>query len=382
MTDIKTLMEASGMHKGFLGAEYVDRLPHLTLIEATSQLPCIVVEEQINMMSVGRPVRTNLSEAAMQSINESALGTLKDKVEAFFQRMLKWVRSIIAKLKVHIDRINLTGEELFKKYVDKLGKDSDYHGITFNGYRFAAGSKIIYDIKDSFDANIEELVKNGLHRLGIQHVMLPHEFGIRMKGLARKVPEGQTISKDVVDEINDGIDRITDLTHEERTTAMASVLSGRAMVDGWEDDLRSRCWGEKGPINYGTDMFIPRVIGKVLKDDALGECMEGYRRLERAIQDYRGRLKGELADLWDEFYVTTDTLNLPGNLSAQSMIARYYNVYIGCVSDALNAATRLKSLKVSFHTDMHHQAVSMLVKLVNGGKDLVNDSYTGEEVFA
>lgn len=110
--------------------------------------------------------------------------------------------------------------------------------------------------------------------------------------------------------------------------------------------------------------------------------MEGYRRLERAIQDYRGRLKGELADLWDEFYATTDTLNLPGNLSAQSMIARYYNVYIGCVSDALNAATRLKSLKVSFHTDMHHQAVSMLVKLVNGGKDLVNDSYTGEEVFA
>ena len=379
MTDIKTLMENTGAHRGFIGAEYVDRLGHLTLIEATSQLPCIVAESQIGFTTGARSIRAGLNESTIQVIQESALGTLRDKIEAFFQRMLKWIRSIIAKLKVQIDRIKLSGAELFEKYADKLGKDADYRELTYEGYRFAQGSKTIFALKDNFDANIEDLVKSGLQKAGITKVTLPHEFGIILRGLARKVPVGDTLPDDKVEAIRNEIDDITDMSRDERVAAMASVLAGRTMSENWEDDIRDAAWGEKGPIRYGTDMFSPQVIGQVLKDKYLSECLEGYRRLEKSIQDYRSRLKGELANLWDEFYQTTDSNNLPGNLGAQSLINRYYSVYISCVTDALGAATRLKALKVSFYTDMHRQAVSMLVRLVNKGAGPVNDNYTGEE---
>ena len=382
MTDIRTLMERTNAHRGFIGAGYTDQLPQYTLTEAVSQLPCIIVEGQIGMIAVQKPIRGNLSETAIQHLQESALGTLTDKVEAFFQRMLKWIRSIIAKLKVQIDRINLTGEDLFKKYADKLGKDADYRDLEYNGYKFAQGSKVIFSLKDNFDVNIEAFVKQGLQKAGIPSVTLPHEFSMKMRNLARKIPDGQALAKEKYEEISDEIDRITDLSREERSTAMASVLVGRTLNDGWDEDLHEKCWGEKGPIRYGTDMFSPHVIGQVLKDKSLSECMEGYQRLERAIQDYRSRLKGEIADLWDEFYQVTDTVSLPGNLSCQALINRYYNTYIGCVSDALIATTRIKALKVNFHTEMHRQAVSMLVRLVNKGEGPVNDNYTGEDEWA
>ena len=382
MTDIRALMENTNGHRGFLGAEYIDSFPGMTLTEAASHLPCIVVESQIEMLPSSRTMRIGLDENAIQALQESALGTLKDKIEAFFAPLLKWIRSIIAKLKVHIDKKKLTGEELYRKYADRLDKDAAYQNVTFNGYRFGAGSKAIRNIRDSFDINIEGFVKSGLEHAGIHNVILPRDFGTRLRALARKIPEGETISKEKQSEISEDIDSITDLARDERVTAMASVLAGRTLPNDWEDSIRDAAWGEKGEIQYGTDMFNPRMIGLVLKDNSLSDCLEGYRRLERAIKDYRGRLKGELADLWDEFYSTTDTLTLPGNLSTQALINRYYNAYISCVADALNAATRLKSIKVDFYTQMHKQAVSMLVRLVNHGAGPVNDSYSGEEDWA
>lgn len=368
MTDLRNLMESTRMYAGFNGAECIDRLPQLSLLEATSQLPCIIVESQIDLLSMRRPTRGNLSEAAAMTLNEGALTNLKEKVDAFFERMLKWIQSIIAKLKVQIDRIKLTGEDLYKKYADKLGTDSDYAGITFKGYRFAEGSKTIYSLQDNFDTNVENLVQRGLQRAGVSgKVLLPHDFGIMMKGLARKIPEGQSLAKEKYDEISESIDQITDLSREERSAAMASLLAGRDLGEDWESELHRRCWGEKGPIRYGTDMFHPRVIGQVLKDRSLFECMDGYEKLRSTIRDYRTRLRGELSDLWDEFYTNTDAAILPGNLSTQALINRYYSVYISCVGDALHAATQLKNLKVAFYTEMHRQAIAMLVRLVNKG---------------
>lgn len=380
MHNIQYLLEGTNAARGFIGSEIRDDLPHLSLTEAVSQLPCIIVESQSAFARSRFTDRRSINEAAgVVPLTEAAIGTLKERIDRFFERMLKWIRSIIAKLKIQIQKIYLSSEDLYNRYADKLGTDADYRELTFEGYRFAQGSKTIFALKDNFDMDIEGLIRQGLQKAGVRNVMLPAAFGREMNQIARKTPEGEMVDPDQVEDLVDRINEISDLDRDDRSTAMASILTGRTMVGDWEADIRRQAWGEKGEIHYGSDMFTPKLIGQVLKDKSLSECLAGYQKLERAIMNYRSNLKAEIQDLYSRYLEETNVMNLAGNLSAHMIVNRYYNAYISVVSDALDATARLKAIKVSFHTEMRRQAVAMLIKLVNKGAEPVNDNYTGEE---
>lgn len=380
MKSAQTLVSMAA-NQGFLGGSYPDQLPHLTLTEAVNRLPTIIMEAQMDFITDYGRTRKVLSEATTGVILESAIDTLKTKIETFFENILKWVRSIIAKLKIQVERIYLTGQELYEKYKDKLGTDADYRELVFEGYRFAAGSGIIDSLKDNYDANIESLVKSGLNKAGINNVKLPRQFSYELIQLANQTPSGQKIDADKSAELNEYINDMIDVGHSERSAAMASVLAGRTLQAGWEEEVHRQAYGEKGPIRYGSDMFHPRVIGQVLRDNTLSNCIDGYYKLESSIRDYRSVLKGELSRVWEEFYEYTDSGNMPGNLSATALINKYYSAYISAVSDALNAAIKLKAIKINYFVDMRKQAVSMLIKMVNTSAGVVNDSADSEEDF-
>ena len=129
MRNMCNLLESTNMARGFTGGQAVDRLPHLTLIEAATQLPCIIVESQIDFIQARTSDHRAISEATTEILIEASIGTIRDKVEAFFERVLKWIRSIIAKLKVQVERITLSGQELYEKYADKLGKGAVAHRL-------------------------------------------------------------------------------------------------------------------------------------------------------------------------------------------------------------------------------------------------------------
>ena len=135
-SELLALSEAS---TGYVGGTYVDEMPHLTLEECVSSLTESILADQISLYESNMKQNDSLVEATLSGGNIDALvemsfQSIKDKVSAFFQKILKFFKSIIAKLKLQIDKIRMSGQQLYSKYKnDPRLRTTDYSDLTFEG---------------------------------------------------------------------------------------------------------------------------------------------------------------------------------------------------------------------------------------------------------
>ena len=129
MINVGLLQKITESATGYTGGPAVDTMPHIGLYEAAGMLPCVIMESQIEFHTSRANSIAALSEAAEMAIVsgnapdfgpvvEATWSDIKAKIKAFFDKIIKFLNSIIAKLKVQMDKITKTGRQLYDKYKD------------------------------------------------------------------------------------------------------------------------------------------------------------------------------------------------------------------------------------------------------------------------
>lgn len=384
LTKLMSLAEASGFAGGSAG--YVDEYPSMSLSECSAALPMFIMESQANgfdetrrhndliveavaeAMNSGSPI----NESTMNALNEGALDTIKSKVSAFFEKIRKFIQSIIAKLNVFIDRMRMTGQQLWAKY----GKDKDLQNteklksLTFDGYKFGEASFNSAEFDNPQGA--PNLVKKAY---GDDAVLPEKAMGKLMTAISdpnKKNPQQEGESKeDAYDRrgteaLDAMIEKLGDLTSAERASKMAVALTGKNNLgDDWAEALRKELWGDKFTFTYGGDGFDVATVGKTLSNPVnLDAIRDEYKKLEKAVGDYEKSLKNEL---------DTYTKNLGSSESAydKTRLAKataYFNKYMEAIKDAYAVITGVKKVRSDYEQAKYKQARNMFSKMIGAAK--------------
>lgn len=376
MLDIMTLMESAGVATGFRGGNYADELPYVSLIEAAGQLPCVIVESQLDLIEqrtftdrAAMVVHSRMDENALADygvIMESAMDDLKSRVKKFFERILKFIRSIIAKIKLHIDNITKTNKELWTRNSGMLQSSGAYRGLTFEGYRFERGAKYLGGLDSSekyvgSSNGIMELIEKSMSRLGCKGVTSPSAAA---QLLATMVSDGEDTGESG-QKMSEAIDVLRGVSKEERTHAIVCTLCGKEVPkDGWESMFRQQAWGDKTVLSFGDDMFnLTSLKDLMTSDKYLADVNGEYKKMEAAIVRFESELRSQLDTL--EKSVLRERLE---TANLYTMATSYYNAYITIISDVFDVVSRLKNIKVTFYTEMYAQARRMFVMLAGHRK--------------
>ena len=174
MISLDKLMNLSEAATGFKGGSIVDELPGLSLTEATAGLPVVILESQIELnesvMAQNEALVESVivglqsgTQADVDSLTEGAFETLVNKIKAFFEKLRKWVNSIIAKLTVQIDKMRLSGTQMLAKYKDSKMLNHSFEDLTVNGYKFEKKDPFTAaDICDAIDDKATDLLIHSL----------------------------------------------------------------------------------------------------------------------------------------------------------------------------------------------------------------------------
>lgn len=369
LTKLMSLAEASGFDGGSAG--YVDEYPSMSLSECVAALPMFIMESQANgfdetrrhndliveavaeAMNSGSPI----NESTVNALNEGALDTIKSKVSSFFAKIKKFIKSIIAKLNTFIDRMRMTGQQLWAKY----GKDKDLQnteklkGLTFDGYKFGEANFKSADYDGPEGA--AKLVKLAYNSDAVSPGNVMSEF---MGNIGN--PSAKTSDNDVFDSI---VEKLGDLSSAERVSKMASALTGKSLGDDWAEDLRKELWADKYTFTYGSDDFDVASVGKILQNPVnLDKIRDEYKKLEKSVDDYEKSLINELNKL-------TKSLSTKDDSQTKSRLAKvtaYYNKYMEAITDAYAAITGVKKIRTDYEQAKYKQARNMFSKMIGAAK--------------
>lgn len=374
MLELNKLMALSESSGGFTGGSYVDELPDMSLDEAINMLPVIIVESQIELTDSRMHhnnllVEATVSAAAMGTepdfapIVEMSFEDIKKKIKAFFDKIIKFLKSIINKLGLQIDKMRMTGHQLYAKYKDsKLLQGKDFKDLTFNGYKIMTKGDI-FTAAAGYDSKIEELISSALGKKDV----LPDNFkktydteaGVKA---GSKGAGGESQAKKTIDDI-------TSITQADRQVAMARTLTGeRSLTAGdWEGALKKKLYGEKVDIKYGTEGFDLKTLGDMLQDPAnLNAIKEEYARIEKAAHEYHDRLQRAVDDLSSESSkLYGEEGDKSNQINAKSLVSSYYTAYMGVVSDSYAVINKVKNIKYNYQKTRFDQAKQMFAKLLS-----------------
>jgi len=330
----------------------------------------VIVESQMSFLEQRNAQNEALVEATINAISggyepefgpivEMSFEDIKKKIKAFFDKILKFLRSIINKLKLQIDKIKLTGKQLWEKYKDsKLLQGKKYDGLVYNGYDIMTKDKIFAE-PSGFES-----------REGIESLMAkatggkfdsPKKFWTEHSGEIKSGSAGEKSAKAY-------IDRLTNLSSADRAYNVAKELTGMNLAkDGWEADCRSKLYGEKIDIKHGQKGFDLGALGKILQDPTdLAAIKDEYVRIEQAAKNYYSDLDGETSQIQSDIdKFNSDKEDKSANANALSLVSSYYSVYMSCVSDTYAVINKVKSLKYNFFKTRNDQAKAMFGKMLS-----------------
>lgn len=338
MLELNKLMALSESSGGFTGGSYVDELPDMSLDEAVNMLPVIIVESQIELTDSRMHhnnllVEATVSAAAMGTepdfgpIVEMSFEDIKKKIKAFFDKIIKFLKSIINKLSLQIDKMRMSGHQLYEKYKDsKLLQGKSFKDLTFNGYKIMGKDDIFADTKKfESEPGIRELIKKA-----IPGCVDYDEFGKTYKA-------GIAVDSKAENPLVKATEKLSGITQADRQVAMAKLLTGeKSLTAGdWEGAIKKKLYGEKVDIAYGKDGFTLDALAAMLKDPAdLNAIKEAYARVEKAAHEFHDKIQRAIDDLSSQ----SDKLeSAKGDNSAKtnrnSLVSSYYSAYMGVVSD-------------------------------------------------
>lgn len=370
MLELNKLMALSESSGGFTGGSYVDELPDMSLDEAVNMLPVIIVESQIELTDSRMHhnnllVEATVSAAAMGSepdfgpIVEMSFEDIKKKIKAFFDKIIKFLKSIINKLSLQIDKMRMSGHQLYEKYKDsKLLQGKSFKDLTFNGHKIMGKDDIFADTKKfESEPGIRELIKKA-----IPGCVDYDEFGKTYKA-------GIAVDSKAENPLVKATEKLSGITQADRQVAMAKLLTGeKSLTAGdWEGTIKKKLYGEKVDIAYGKDGFTLDALAAMLKDPAdLNAIKEAYARVEKAAHEFHDKIQRAIDDLSSQ----SDKLeSAKGDNSAKtnrnSLVSSYYSAYMGVVSDSYAVINKVQSLKYNFQKTRYDQAKQMFGKMLS-----------------
>lgn len=397
IADLMLLSEASGFSGG--SADFVDEYPELSLDECMASLPIIIMESQIEGFEISRAHNDALVEAVASQIrsgvmDESAMGELSEKgfdsiksaVTSFFARIKKIIEAIIAKLKVFIDKLRMTGKQLWSKYGNDpdLKKTEKLKDLTFDGYKFASEA---FDTSKFDDSNgPERLIKSAYNG---DDTIAPDKVAAKFNELRRYISikeedaEGNVIkdehrtsaiganrrpkgSDEHMEEVNKVIETLGDQTSKDRSSKMAAGLTGMSdLGEDWKEAIRKKLWGEKVTLTYGNDGFDLSSVGSILSNPTnLDKIRTEYENLRKSVETYEKKLTGKL-DKVNTSANNTKSVGLGKVLAAESS---YYTKYMEAIKDAYGVITGVKNIRTDFEKAKADQAKAMFGRMISAAK--------------
>lgn len=369
-SELLALSEAS---TGYVGGTYVDEMPHLTLEECVSSLTESILADQISLYESNMKQNDSLVEATLSGGNidtlvEMSFQSIKEKIIAFFQKIAKFFKSIIAKLKVQIDKLRMSGQQLYSKYKnDPRLRTTDYSDLTFEGYKFS--DKEIFTAAAKYETDTESLVAEVL--------------GNKVATMADKASSAEELEK--------ASEAMKDLSHNERVSNMAKALTGINSLsdDAWEADVKKEIYGDKETLKYNSDWTLSSIAPILEKAPGLSKIVDEYTKIESAVTKYRKSLESDLADnekVWAEQNKNTpagsaDQEPAKSNIKYQNACTAYYNALIAVIQDAYSTIGRVKQIKLDYEKAKNNQAKQMFGKMLTyKGKKDNNDASDFEDV--
>ena len=397
IADLMLLSEASGFSGG--SADFVDEYPELSLDECMASLPIIIMESQIEGFEISRAHNDALVEAVASQIrsgvmDESAMGELSEKgfdsiksaVTSFFARIKKIIEAIIAKLKVFIDKLRMTGKQLWSKYGNDpdLKKTEKLKDLTFDGYKFA--SEVFDTSKFDNAEGPENLIKgayNGDDTIAPDKVAAKFEELRRYISVKEEDAEGNVVKEEHrtsaiganvrpkgndehMEEVNKVIETLGDQTSKDRSSKMAAELTGMSdLGEDWKEAVRKKLWGEKVTLTYGKDGFDLSSVGSILSNPTnLDKIRTEYENLRKGVEAYEKKLTGKL----DKVNARADKTKNAGLGKVLAAESSYYTKYMEAIKDAYGVITGVKNIRTDFEKAKADQAKAMFGRMISAAK--------------
>lgn len=370
MSDIMALCESG---TGFVGGACVDTMPHLSLTEAVNMLPVAIAESQVELEMSNQKMNSLMVESVVSaaqfggsvdadSLVEMSFADIKAKIKKFFDKIINFLKSIIAKIGVQIDKIRLSGKQLFNKYKDsKYIKGKDFKGLTFNGYKFNKG------LTDAFKSTVEKytgestvdaLVAEGLGGAG--KFVVPSEFNKEYKIDSKDV---EKMDEKTVEKAEKVISDMKDVSAEDRKANMIKALTGQNVsASSWKEDLKEFLYGskEKEELKYGEEGFQFSEISSLLQNPVdLDKVKDAYQKVKDGCEKKEKSLNKELDDIEKGMYDKTEAQR-----KSIGLISNYYNAYLGVISGAYDAINAVQAAKYNACKDRNNQYKSMFGKML------------------
>ena len=377
-SELLALSEAS---TGYVGGAYVDEMPHLTLEECVSSLTESIMADQIalyesNMQQNDSLVEATLSGGNLETLVEMSFQSIKDKVSAFFQKILKFFKSIIAKLRLQIDKIRMSGQQLYSKYKnDPRLRSTDYSDLTIEGYKFS--DKEIFTAAAKYETDAESL---------IDAVMGKDVTDM----ISKMMSSGRETSIEEADKVTE---KIKDVSRDDRVCNMAKALTGISGLSAgsWESDVKKEIYGgEKETLRYGSDWTLSSIAPTLEKAPELSKIIDEYTKIENGVNKFKKKVEDDFKKADKE--LSDDIKKTPAGegdkdpaktlTKLQSSMTAYTNAYLAVINDSYSTISRVKQIKLDYVKAKNAQAKAMFAKMLSykGKKSDNNDASDFEDV--
>lgn len=345
MVDFTKLMALSESANGFNGGSFVDEMPNYTLDEAVCYLPMMIMESQIEQYDMTAAQNEAIVEAvvssvqtgdnsAFESINEGAIKGLIEKAKALFDKIIKGLTAIIAKIKAFIIARKSKSKEFYEKYAAKVD-EAKCKDLTYTGYTFKKDIKV--------DADVAGIIKSVY---GDQYANFD----------ANKTPES-------VDELTDD--------HAGRMRQVASEATGIELKQqDWSNELTGILYDDnkKTEMKYGTECFSLAAVQKTLVD------IKPVEELQKKYEGMLTSVKGELNRIGT---FQESEKNEEGNTRY-----KYLNNYLTAYQEVYNALSMVNATAKKYYDAKWSQATKMLMTMASLGKKVEEKSAKKEEAPA
>lgn len=276
--NFSALLEAVDGSSGYYGGVIRDEMPAMSLEECFAAASLGIMNTRLDSIqqtanSNAALVEATISSAGtgntymLHSVVEGAFDTLKAKAKAIFEKIKKFLQSIIAKLKLTIDKIRLSGHQLYTKYKDSAMLKKNFKDMEVEGYNFTATD--MFTPGSKFDGGVQPLIEA--------------VFGAEGKALDAEHPPTDEAQ---VKTYEDAIDKVKDLsTSEVQFRMVEQLVSCSGMSESsWQSDLKKELgMDEKKTLKHGTDFSLD-TVAMLLKEPAnLDKIKTEYEKLERAV---------------------------------------------------------------------------------------------------
>ena len=386
MIPISELMALSEASTGFIGGAAVDYLPGMSLTEATAALPIAIMESQLEFYDMVEQNNTAMMEAvvngiryggidesALIAINEASAEGLGAKIKSFFEKILKFIRSVIEKLKFQINRIRMNGKQLWAKYKDseRARKVENFKDYKYNGYKNMlkpGDGGMNFTKASAFDGEKggHDLIMTAIGD-GVNLDNLLTSLGNEFAGSDYSDDEaGKTAAEEAGKPFKDATEKLTEMDKDEIVGRMASALCGESGLDGsWQETIREKMYGDKEDLEYGKDFNIGQIGDIVSNPKDLEEIASEYKKFEASVNKYKTKLEKDVAAI----NKARDKSSNAGHRDVNSKAAAFVSAYITRLGDAYGVISELKNLRTTYRKAANDQATAILGQLLAlGGK--------------